>query len=382
MAKIVSEKNHKALKKYISRLMHDSTPDMPMWNIESIKSGKKPSWNYIDGCMMTSLLNLYRLEGKEEYLNFVNNFVDYYVFDDGSIRGYKKETYNVDNINEGRVLFDLYDHFHEEKYLKAIELLYSQLKEQPRTKEGNFFHKAIYENQVWLDGLYMAQPFYTMYANKFDKSLIKDVVKQFKNVYDIMFDKEKRLYYHGYDSSKSIFWADKTTGLSKNFWLRSIGWYTVSLIDVYGLLEDEEDKKVIREIFIDTIDGILRYEDEEKHMFYQVVDRKDAKGNYLESSGSAMIAYAILKGARLNILDQKIKERGLVIFESICNTYLSEKDGKLNMGGICLMAGLGPVTNPKRDGSLEYYLSEPVVENDAKGVGPLIMAYIEVLQAE
>ncbi len=382
MQKIVSDKTNIALWNYIERLMKDSTPDMPIWNIESIKQGKKPAWNYIDGCMMTSLLNLYKLTGKKEYLDFVEHFVDYYVFDDGSIRGYKLETYNVDNINEGRVLFDLYDNFHKEKYLKAINLLYSQLKNQPRTKEGNFFHKAIYTNQVWLDGLYMAQPFYLMYANRFDKSLISDIIKQFKNVYEIMFDKTKRLYYHGYDSSKSMFWADKETGLSKSFWLRSIGWYTVALIDVYSLLEDEENKKEIQKIFVDIIDGILKYEDQEKHMFYQVVDQKDAEGNYLETSGSAMIAYAILKGARLKVLDEKYKEKGLLIFESICKEYLSVKDGKLTLGGICLSAGLGPDKSPNRDGTLKYYLSEPVVENDAKGVGPLVMAFIEVLQAQ
>lgn len=382
MEKIVSEKNHKALNNYITRLMNDSTPDMPVWNIESIKSGKKPAWNYIDGCMMTSLLNLYHLTDDKKYLSFVENFIDYYVYEDGSIRGYKLETYNLDNINEGRVLFDLYDNFHKEKYLKAINLLYSQLLNQPRTKEGNFFHKAIYENQIWLDGLYMAQPFYLMYANRFDKTLIKDIVKQFKNVYDIMFDKEKKLYYHGYDCSKKMFWSNKETGLSQSFWLRSIGWYTVSLIDVYGLLENEEDKTTIKNIFIETINGILKYKDQEKNMFYQVVDKKNAKGNYLESSGSAMIAYAILKGARLKLLNAEFKRIGLEIFESICNIYLSEKDGKLNLGGICLSAGLGPDKSPQRNGTLEYYLSEPVVENDAKGVGPLIMAYIEVLQAE
>lgn len=382
MGKIVSEKNHELLAKYIKRLMEESTPEAPIWNIEIKKSQKAPAWNYIDGCMMTSLLNLFNLTKDRKYLNFVNNYIDYYIFEDGSIRGYKLETYNVDSINEGRVLFQLYDEFHKEKYQKAINLLYSQLKNQPRTKEGNFYHKKIYTNQVWLDGLYMAQPFYVSYAKRYDTSLIKDSIRQFKNVYEIMFDKKKRLYYHGYDSSKTIFWCDKKTGLSPNFWLRSIGWYTVALIDVYSLLDDKKQKAEIEKIFKETIDGILLYEDKERHMFYQVVDRKDVKGNYLETSGSAMIAYALLKGARLGVLDESYRKKGLVIFESICEQRLSEKNGILNLSGICLMAGLGPENHLERDGSIKYYLSEPVVENDAKGVGPLIMAYIEVLQAE
>ena len=379
---IVSQETKNALDRYIQRLMSESTPEMPIWNIETIKSGKKNGWNYIDGCMMTSLLNLYNLNHDEKYFQFVENFIDYYVYEDGSIRGYDKEAYNLDNINEGRVLFELYSRTKKEKYFKAIALLYSQLKDQPRTKEGNFFHKKIYQNQIWLDGLYMAQPFYTLYALHYDPNLLDDILQQFQNVYDIMFDKEKGLYYHGYDASKSMFWADKKTGLSKSFWLRSIGWYTVALVDVYELLKHDYRKEKIEKIFRDTIYGILKYEDPKKHMFYQVVDCGNKEGNYLESSGSAMIAYAVLKGVRLGILEDSYRDRGLKIFQGICDEYLSEENGTLNLDGICLSAGLGPEKSLNRNGTFEYYISEPIVKNDAKGVGPLIMAYIEVLRAE
>ena len=380
MEKIISNETKELLNRYIEKLMIETTQDMPIWNIESIKQGKPAHWNYIDGCMITSLLNLYKITGDDRYLRFSNHFIDYYVFDDGSIRGFKKETYNIDNINEGRVLFDLYKYTHKEKYRKAIDTLYDQLKDHPRTKEGNFFHKAIYDNQIWLDGLYMGQPFYTLYAKNFDNSLIDDIINQFKNVYNIMFDKNKKLYYHGYDSSRKAFWCDKETGLSKNFWLRSIGWYTVALIDVYEFLGDDNRKEIIGNIFKETIDGILLYEDKTAHMFYQVVDKGEKVGNYLETSGSAMIAYALLKGARLNVIDKSLKEKGLEIFNGICSRYLSEENGELNLGGICLVAGLGPENNKRRDGSFEYYISEPIVNNDAKGVGPLIMAYTEVLR--
>ena len=380
MKTIISKETKDLLDKYIERLMNDTTPDMPIWNIESIKQGKPAHWNYIDGCMITSLLNLYKITGNEKYLDFSDSFIDYYVFEDGSIRGFKKETYNIDNINEGRVLFDLYNYTKKEKYRKAIDTLYDQLHDHPRTKEGNFFHKAIYNNQIWLDGLYMGQPFYTLYAYNYDKSLIDDIINQFQNVYNIMFDKEKRLYYHGYDSSRVAFWCDKETGLSKNFWLRSIGWYTVALIDVYDFLKDDSRKEVIGKIFSDTIEGVLRYLDKDENMFYQVVDQGHREGNYLETSGSAMIAYAILKGARLNVIDSSNKEVGLKIFQGICSKYLKDDNGELNLGGICLVAGLGPENNLRRDGSYEYYISEPIVNNDAKGVGPLIMAYTEVLR--
>ncbi|MDE6613554.1 MAG: glycoside hydrolase family 88 protein, partial [Clostridia bacterium] len=267
--------DYSVIDRYIDRLMADTTPDKPIWNIENIKHGKPAAWNYIDGCMMTSLYSIYRQTGKKSYLEFIDNFVDYYVFEDGSIRGYELETYNVDNINEGRVLFDLYRETKKEKYKKAIELLYSQLKTQPRTAIGNFWHKKIYPEQVWLDGLYMAQVFYTRYETEFNGGKnYADIVKQFQNVYDNMYDKQKRLYYHGWDYSRTAFWADKNTGLSKSFWLRSVGWYTVGLADAISYFSDEakEYKEELIKIFKDTVEGLERYIDPDKKMFWQVVD--------------------------------------------------------------------------------------------------------------
>lgn len=375
--------DYSLIDKYIDRLIDDTTPDAPIWNIENIKHGKKPEWNYIDGCMMTSLYTIYKQTGRKKYIDFIDKFVDYYVFEDGSIRGYDKETYNVDNINEGRVLFDLYRETGKEKYKKAIELLYSQLKEQPRTAIGNFWHKKIYPNQVWLDGLYMAQVFYTRYETEFNGGKnLADIVKQFKNVYDNMYDKEKRLYYHGWDYSKEAFWSDKKTGLSKSFWLRSVGWYTVGLVDAISYFSDEkkELKAELVKIFKATVEGLERYIDPKTHMFWQVVDQIGREGNYPETSGSAMIAYAMMKGARLGFVDKRFAAVGKEVFNGICEKYLTERDGKLNLGGICLMAGLGPETNRKRDGTYEYYISEPIVENDAKGTGPFVMAYTELTQ--
>lgn len=368
------------INRYIDKLM-TSDPAMPLWNIEVIRSGKKPAWNYIDGCMMTSLIEMYKTTKEEKYIEFVKKFIDYYVFEDGTIRGYDPNKYSTDDVCESKILFDLYDITKEEKYLKAIELSYSQVKNHPRTKEGNFWHKLIYPNQVWLDGLYMMQPFYTRYVGRFKDRDYSDIINQFKNVRAIMFNEQLGLYYHGYDSSRQMFWADKETGLSKNFWLRSIGWFTVGLIDVYDYMEECSDKEYIKDIFKETIEGILVYLDKESNMFYQVPNFPKREGNYLETSGSSMIAYAILKGVRLGVLDSNYQTIGKGIFEGICNKYLStSSDGDLNLGGICLVAGLGPENNLRRDGTYEYYISEPIVQNDAKGVGPLIMAYTEMMK--
>ena len=373
--------NYSVIDKYIDRLIEDTTPDAPIWNIENIKHGKAPGWNYIDGCMMTSLYSIYKITGNKKYLEFIDKFVDYYVFEDGSIRGYDLDTYNVDNLNEGRVLFDLYRETGKAKYKKAIDLLYSQVCGQPRTDLGNFWHKKIYPNQVWLDGLYMAQVFYTRYEAEFNGGKnYKDIVAQFTAVYDNMYDKEKRLYYHGWDYSKKAFWSNPETGLSKSFWLRSVGWYTVGLVDAISYMDNEEYKAKLIAIFKDTIEGLERYIDPKMKMFWQVVDQGGREGNYLETSGSAMIAYAMLKGARLGFVDKRYATVGEEVFNGICKEYLTETDGKLNLGGICLMAGLGPESNRKRDGTFEYYISEPIVENDAKGTGPFVMAYTEIKQ--
>ena len=370
---------YKVINKYIDKLM-TSSPDMPLWNIESIRQGKKPAWNYIDGCMTSSLIEMYKTTGEEKYIEFVKKFVNFYVKDDGSILGYEREKFSTDDVCESRILFDLYDLTRDEKYNKAIENTYWQVLNHPRTVEGNFWHKKIYPHQIWLDGLYMMQPFYTRYQTLRGNKDYSDILNQFENVRKLMFNEVTKLYYHGYDSSKSMFWADKETGLSKNYWLRSIGWFTVGLIDVYDFMDESaKEKERVAQLFKETIDGILMYQDKESKMFYQLPDKKDVEGNYLETSGSSMIAYAILKGTRLGVLDNSYQQIGKEIFEGICKKYLSTNENDdLNLGGICLVAGLGPENNLRRDGTYEYYMSEPIVENDAKGVGPFIMAYTEV----
>ncbi|MBQ8626017.1 MAG: glycoside hydrolase family 88 protein [Agathobacter sp.] len=371
---------YQKIDKYIDRLITLSKPDAPFWNIEAIRQGKSPHWNYIDGCMITSLLTIGNITGDAKYFNFAENFIDYYVSEDGSILGYDKLKYNVDDINEGKVLFELYQKTKKEKYRLAIEKQYEHIKEQPRTETGNFWHKLIYPHQVWLDGIYMAQVFSAMYAKFYLNGDYSDIVNQIKNVEKYMKDEKTGLYYHGFDSSKSIFWADKETGLSKNFWLRSIGWFSVAMADIIELAGTTASAEIVR-IFAQLMSDIRAFRDEESGMYWQVVDQPGREGNYLETSGSAMIAYAMLKGARLGVLDASYAELGKATFDGICEKYLDvNENGELNLGGICLVAGLGPENNTRRDGSYEYYISEPIVENDAKGVAPFVLCYTEILQ--
>lgn len=373
---------YKLIDDYIKSLLSNSTWDKPIWNIEKISQGKGPHWNYIDGVMINSLLQLYKITNDKQYLNFSDNFIDGYIDESGNILGYNKEDYNIDNICEGRVLFDLYNYTQKEKYKLAINKLKSQLDTHPRTKEGSFWHKLIYPNQVWLDGLYMSMPFLTQYENYFGNKNYQDIVLQYKNVRKNMYNEKDKLYYHAFDYSRNSFWCDKKTGNSKNYWLRAMGWYLVSLIDVIDYMDEMlyDEKRYLIDLFREGIKGILNYLDKDSNMFYQVINKGSLEGNYLETSGSAMISYAILKAVRLEVLQEKYFEIGKNIFDGICNRYLKEENNKLTLEGICLVAGLGPENNKKRDGSFEYYISEPVVKNDAKGVGPLIMAYIELIR--
>ena len=363
---------------YVLRLIEESTPERTAWNLEKIREGKKVEWNYIDGCMLTALMEMTSITGDERYAAFAEKVIDHFVQEDGNILTLKPEKANLDDINEGRVLFELYKKTGTEKYRLAADRLMEQVKAQPRTWEGNFWHKAIYPDQVWLDGIYMAQPFYALYVKNFGDGDFSDIVKQIKTVYLRMRSKEKGLYFHGYDASKKAFWADPETGCSQNFWLRSLGWFAVALADLADILPKGESRDELTGIFKELMEHMIEYADPETGLYWQVPDQQGREGNYLETSGSAMMAYAMLKGARLGILPERFAGQGEKTFNGIIDRYLTFTDTGLNLGGICLVAGLGPENNRRRDGSYAYYISEPVVENDAKGVAPFVLAYTEI----
>ncbi|MFV0556286.1 MAG: glycoside hydrolase family 105 protein [Lactovum sp.] len=363
---------------YIDLIIKKSKPGYPYWNKEVLLQNKSMGWNYIDGCMIKSILDFYEQTKKQEYLRFSDDYIDYFISDKGEILGYNKGEYNLDYINEGKVLFRLYKYTKKEKYQLAIERLYQQLQEQPRTKEGNFWHKKIYENQVWLDGVYMSLPFYLEYENQNSLQRYDDIFHQLRNIQQMMKDEGSLIPNHAIDSSKKVFWADKETGLSHTKWLRSVGWYTMALIDMIDLIDKQmyDEYMFLVNEFRDLIKAELSYQDE-TGMFFQVIDQMEREGNYLETSGSAMIAYAIFKACRLEILPMEYQKYALKISQGIDRKYLKETEEGFSLGGICLVAGLGPEDNRRRDGSFEYYISEPVVEDDAKGIGPYIMMKIE-----
>ena len=372
------------LGKYVDYLIEGSTAAAPLWNIEMVRSGKPNKWNYIDGCMITACLSLYKTTGDEKFLKFSKKFLDYFVKDGGVIETYSVEEYNLDNINQGKNLFTLYDLTGKQRYRDAIETIRSQLATHPRTKEGNFWHKKIYPWQVWLDGTYMAQPFYMEYETRYNSMKgCLDSYHQFMNVKKYMKDPVTGLYYHGYDESRQMYWANPETGCSANFWLRAMGWFLVAMVDVLERMDEQlyYEYRSIMAMLKEAVEAMLPFQDPETGMFWQVIDKAGVPGNYLEASGTALFAYAVLKGVRLGYLPKRFAAYGEKAVYGTCDKYLGVSgDGKLQLSGICLVAGLGGATH--RDGSLEYYFSEPVVENDAKGVGPLLLAYTEILAAQ
>ncbi len=365
------------IERYVLEMVRQSTPERTVWNMEKLRQGKPASWNYIDGCMLTALVNMTEVTGINDYADFAAEMLDWFVREDGSIRTFKSEKHSLDDINGGRLFFWARERSRDPKYDKAIELLIEQLRSQPRTQEGNFWHKAIYPNQVWLDGVYMAMPFLALYA-KAHNGDYADIMKQIRLIEAHMRDPQTGLYYHGYDAEKRMFWADKNTGLSQCFWLRAIGWFSVALVDLIEIMPKGAYREELTGIFSRLMKDISVYADKRTGMYYQVVDKANQDGNYLETSGSCMMAYAMLKGARLGVLGHGFAELGEKTFNGVCGEYLRTDNGELQLGGICLVAGLGPDDNRKRDGSFAYYISEPVVSNDAKGLAPFLLAYTEI----
>lgn len=335
-------------------------------------------WSYDYGVVMKGFQLLFEETGDIKYFEFIKNNMDFFIQDDGLIRDYSLDSFNIDYINNGKLLFLLYNETGLEKYKKAADLLYSQLEIHPRTSENIFWHKKIYPYQVWLDGLYMGSPFYAEYAKIFgNKEMNQDVLRQFELSYYHLRDEETGLLIHAWDEKKVQPWADPKTGLSHHFWSRSIGWYLMAVVDTYELMLDTgTDCGILKKIISETIPSIMKYQDK-SGVWYQVTTEGERKGNYLEASGSSMFVYAISKSIRLGLIPEEIwKKEAIKARDSLITEFVLEtKEGWINLNKNCQVAGLGGDDN--RDGSYAYYISEPIICNDLKGVGAFLQAIIE-----
>ena len=339
-------------------------------------------WNYEDGCVLTAIEAMYEATGNANYVKTVKVFLDRYVNEDGSIMCYDQEEYSLDKIPSGRALLFLYRETGETKYRLAAEHLMEQLRHQPRTSSGSFWHKRIYPDQIWLDGLYMAAPFYLSYEKELGKKEhYDDILKQFENARKFLYDESSGLYIHAFDEKKKQFWADSKTGRSANFWSRAEGWYLMALADCCEIMSGETaGREYLAGLWKEAMDGILQYQEKESGLFFQLTALKEEPGNYLETSASAMIAYSLMKGYGLGIFPQSYFDTGEEILMSLETRMMSFKDGRLSLENICAGAGLGPEGRPERDGSVKYYLGEKVISDEQKGAAAFMLAYSQWLK--
>ncbi len=344
-------------------------------------------WTYDRTLYGLALLKLADQTGEEDFAEFGARTAESFIRDDGSIADYSLEKYNIDLIAPGKVLLHRWiDGVRPDEHRQALATLRRQMSEHPRTAEGGFWHKKRYPHQMWLDGLFMASPFLAQYGGVFDEpGLFDEVTKQITLMDRKAWNADKQLHHHGWDEAREQDWADDETGLSANFWGRAVGWYAMALVDTLEFLPDDHPgRESIREVLGRVAAGIARWQDPESGLWYQVLDQGDREGNYLEGTASSMYVYALAKAINRGWLPREdylpVVTRG---YAGIVRDLIrpdEDNDGLISLTQCCEVAGLGFKNRDgiPRDGSFNYYISEPIIHNDHKGVGPFIMAGIEL----
>ncbi len=340
---------------------------------------EKLPWHYETGFLLLALLEADSVTNSNEGFDFTRRVMEHLIGSDGKIRGYDLKEYNSDQVQPGRVLFDLYERTKDSRYEVALHTLRKQFDTHPRTKSGGFWHKKIYPHQIWLDGLYMRGPFLVRYGKVFSEPFLFDLVKfEFELVNEKCRDERIGLLYHGWDESKTQLWSNPKTGCSPHFWARAMGWYMMALVDVLELLpENYKDRTALIAILNRTSEAILAFQDQETGLWYQILDQQGREGNYRESSASAMFTYALAKGIRKGYLSSSIISYVEKAYKGLIKEKITiDNEGKVHVRDICKVAGLGG--NPYRDGSYNYYIGEPRVVDDPKGVGAFLLAASEM----
>lgn len=350
---------------------------MTIWK-DSMSNGRPARWSYDQSVILKGIEGLWRATGEKKYFDYIQKSMDLFVEDNGNIRTYDQKDFNIDNVSSGRNVLLLYNVTGKEKYLKAVQTIRQQLHEHPRTSEGGFWHKKIYPYQMWLDGLYMGEPFYAEYAKTFhEDTAFNDIARQFILMEKNSVDKKTGLMYHGYDESRQQKWADKTTGHSPNFWARAMGWYGMGLVDVLEVFPANHPKqKELVDILNRYAKAVGKYQDAKTGLWWDIMNLPNKDKNYFEASASSMFVYALAKGVRLGYLPQSYLAVAKKGYDGILKTFIKEENGQTNLHGTVSVSGLGG--KPYRDGSFDYYMSEKVIVNDAKGVGAFIQAANEM----
>jgi unsaturated rhamnogalacturonyl hydrolase len=371
--KTVNTANKASLSEQLSKTVIQTLP-------YPIENNSRPlKWTYETGVYLEGIASVWKRTGNGDYFNYIQRCMDSFIEEDGTIKTYKLSDYNIDNVRKGTMLHLLYQVTGKKKYYIAATTLRKQLKEHPRTNGGSFWHKKIYPNQVWLDGLYMGMPFYAEWAATFhEPEAFDDIANQFIDIEKVARDAKTGLIYHGWDESKKMDWANKTTGNSPNFWGRAMGWYGMAIVDVLPKFPENHPKRNELLSILDRFAiAITSVQDQKSGLWYEVMDKPDGEGNYLEASASSMFVYTLAKAVRLGYLPSKFEAVANKAYKGIQKEFLeTDANGLLHLNGTVSVAGLGG--KPYRDGSYAYYLSEKVVQDDPKGMGAFILASNEM----
>ncbi len=363
-------------------------------------------WAYEEGTLLDGMAAEWHVTANDDDFVYIKAAVDKYVTPDGTILGFKAGTHTLDDIEMGRAVLFLYRVTQDAKYARAAKFLHDQLDQQPRTASGGYWHKQVYPNQMWLDGAYMAEPFRAEYAATFQQSADfpsdwDDIAKQLLLMDAHMRDPRTGLLRHGWDESKQMPWADKTTGLSPEVWGRAMGWYCMALVDVLDWFpQDHPQRAALVAALNRTMAAVLKVQDPSSGLWWEVMDRpphngplmqkqpdgsirlglaKSDNGNYLEASASCMFTYALAKGVRMGYLPRSDEPPAQRAWQGIQKRFINvNPDGTLILHGTVKVGGLGG--KPYRAGDFAYYLHEPVVDQDKKGVGAFLLAGSEMQQ--
>ena len=400
---LVLNKEDRPYQTYSEWLTHSEMQRVPQSYL--LDFSKKPKWSYVMGIEMEGMLDTYlhykggksTFKGadaeanNEAIINYLKEYPAKMIDEKGNITGYKYEDFNLDNVRTAKFILRMHNLFPSKSSELALKTLFKQLQNQPRTKEGVYWHKAIYANQVWLDGIFMGLPFYCNYAvqnlkPKKAKKILDDAVDQIVKTDLRTYDEKTQLWKHAWDETHSQFWANKEDGKSQHTWARALGWYVMAMTECLDAMpEDYARRGEIITLLNKAMKSVVKYQDKKTGVWYDVMDVKDPR-NYLESTASSMFAYVLLKGYRKGYLGKEYQEAGIKAYEGILNNFIQvNPDKTISLTRCCAVSGLGPGPGPyvkkpnyKRDGSFDYYMSEPIRDNDAKGVGPFIWASLEM----
>ena len=390
---LVLNKEDQPYKNYSEWLTYSEMKRVPHSYLLDFSS--KPKWSYVMGIEMEGMLDTYEhyKEGNNAILDYLKEYPAKMIDEKGNITGYKYEDFNLDNVRTAKFILRMHNLFPTKGTEKALKTLFKQLQNQPRTKEGVYWHKAIYANQVWLDGIFMGLPFYCNYAvqtmkPKKAEKYLNDAVDQMVKTDYRTYDEKTQLWKHAWDETHQQFWANKEDGKSQHCWARALGWYVMAMTECLDAMpENYARRQEVIDLLNKAMKSVVKYQDKKTGVWYDVLDVKSDK-NYLESTASSMFAYVLLKGYRKGYLSEEYLKAGVKAYNGVLKQFIKvNADKTISLTRCCAVSGLGPGPGPyvkkpnyKRDGSFEYYMSEPIRDNDAKGVGPFIWASLEMEQ--